>query len=459
MARAGGGTVFKSASASVLRPMGGRSLGDKRDAEESDPLQAVLNHSWNRSANEQAGQKRGVGIASRSRGLQAELGGLADKASASKAADKGKADEGSRSRLGQTGTSLFVDTGAKNRLVPTFDEDSPPAPGDDAPSSPDGAKQPGRRGGAKAASVPTRRYQNEVCPDKDLCSPRMRDPPVNRKGQVKLNFEDEAEAADAEHGMCVVDDHLPHLDKEQQHFVDLCHHFQGACNQAGVRLNEMLSKIRKHFLEDQEWLEGKLQFDQLTEVAFEVQTANYFVAKWHHELEPRKVQAPVRPSKIEDMSAEDILAQAMYSTSRMEVLAGKFGPLLEKICLDAKTLRRGANGEPLTPTSKNALSLAKKRGFHDIEEFYKLMGHLEHILSVTQHLATPPHSGLPQVKKMAVVMSAVGKFKKGLSAKKLSPAGGESPLKASAAMSSAFKGLGGAVSASVEEKAQADDAG
>merc|ERR1719311_1476992 len=102
----------------------------------------------------------------------------------------------------------------------------------------------------------------------------------------------------------------------------------------------------------------------------------------------------------------------MYSVSRMEVLAGKLGPVLEKICYDAKTLRRGANGEPLTPTSKNALTLAQKRGFKDTEEFNGLMGHLEHILSVTQHLANPPKSGLPKYKDTKHMKDAVEKYRR-----------------------------------------------
>jgi len=450
MSRSNGGTVFKSASTSVLRPMGGRSALEEKHREELDPLQAVLNHSWNKAtASADAGKRTGIAR----RGLQAEMGGLSEKAAAFKAADKAGPGEGIRSRLGQTGTSLFVETGAKTRLTPTFDEDSPPAQGDASPPTSPGDKPSGRIGKKAGASAPVRRYQNDVCPNEDM-SPKMRSPPRCRKGQVKLNYEGEAAAADAEHAQSVVDDHKPHLDPEQEHFVDICHHFLGACNQAGVRLCEMLTKVRRHFMEDPSWLEAKLNFNQLTELAFEIQTANYFIAKWHHELEPRKVQAPVRPTKLEDMSAEDILAQSLYSTSKLEVLAGKLGPVLEKICYDAKTLRRGANGEPLTPTSKNALTLAKKRGFIDVAEFNNFIGHLEHVLSVTQHLASPPVTGLPKLKKMATIMNAIGKFKRGLSMKKSepqSPTLGETPTSARDKINDAFGSLGASVAAKAAE--------
>lgn len=267
---------------------------------------------------------------------------------------------------------------------------------------------------------------------------------------MKLNFEDEGAAMDAEHAQSEVDDHKPHLDKEQEHFIDLCHHFHGAINQAGVRLNEMLVKVRRHFLEDESWLEDKMNYDQLTEISFEVQTTNYFLAKWHHQLEPRKNAAPQRPSKIEDMSADDILAQALYSISRMEVLASKLGPVLEKICYDAKTMRRGPNGEPLTPTSKNALTLAKKRGFQEIDEFNKLMGHLEHILAVTHHLAHPPTSGLP-----GLVSTAADKFKRGLKSR---TSAGE-PMNAAESIRGAFGALGASIDAKVEAKvAKAEEA-
>jgi len=139
----------------------------------------------------------------------------------------------------------------------------------------------------------------------------------------------------------------------------------------------------------------------------------------------------------------------------MEVLASKLGPVLEKICHDAKTMRRGPNGEPLTPTSKNALSLAKKRGFTDIEEFNKLMGHLEHILSITQHLSNPPKSGLPEVQKTVVVMMAAAKFKKGLSGKTFGNMVGDvSQAKANLAFGGAAKSLGASIDAKVTDGAE-----
>lgn len=219
---------------------------------------------------------------------------------------------------------------------------------------------------------------------------------MNRKGQVKLSYEFEAKQMDAEHGQSEVDDHMPHLDAEQEHFIDLCHKLEPLIDQAGVRLINMLTAIRAHFLLDKSWLEKKSNYDQLAELAFEVQTANYFLTKWHVQLEPGKVPAPTRPSKIDDMPAEDILAQALTSVSRMEVLASKLAPVLLKICHDARTLRRGPFGEPLTPTSKNAVTLAKKHGFNDVDGLGRMMGHLEHMLSEALHLSNPPKSGLPE---------------------------------------------------------------
>lgn len=421
MARAGGGNVFKSASTGVLRPIGVRGL-DKGHAndDDRDPLLAVLNHSWNKSANHEDdhGKKR-TGIATRSRGLM-ETG--ADKSAATK--DKGKADEG-RSRLGAAPTGgLLVDT-AKSRIAfaGTVEDDAPGGSGESPPISPgDATKTPGGRRAAKAAAAPVRRYVNDVCPE-SVVSPRLMPPPKVRKGQCKLDFEHGAEDADAEHAQAEVDDHLVHCDKEQEHFIDLVHHFQGAVNQAGMRLNQNLSKVRKHFMEDESWLENKLNYDQITEVSFEVQTCCYYIAKWHNQLEPRKVPVPTRPVKIDDMSADDILAQTLYSVSRMEVLAAKLGPVLEKIVHESRTVRRGANGEALDPNDKNALLLAKKRGFQDVEDFGKLIGHLEHILATMQHLATPPTSGLPSMKNAAVVMTAVNAFKRGLTSPKSGAAG------------------------------------
>lgn len=428
MSRApGGGGVFKSASATVLRPKG------KSDAPAStDPLAALLNRDWDKRKDEvddHAPKK--TGMASR-RGLQTELSG---------ALEKSKSQKG----------NLFVDTGQKGRLVGFDEEHSPPA---DSPASPDSGV-PARRKQA-AAAAPVRKYHNDVCPE-TLGSPRLRTPPLVRKGQVKLDFEHAGEEADAEHAQAEVEraGSKSQMDPEQLHFVERCHHFHGAVNQAGVRLNEMLTSIRKRFLEDAKFLEDPKQYDQITEIAFEIQTACYFVTKWHHELEPRKIQAATRPAKIEDMSAEDILAQCFYSVSRLEVVASGLGPILEKICYDAKTLRRGPNGEPLTPTSKNALTLAQKRGFKHIEEFYRMIGHLEHVLSITHHLANPPTSGLPAIRKAAVVFSAAMKFKRNLKkaqTRKMEGEEGGEKKDAASVVSGAFKSLGKAAgSASPKE--------
>jgi len=396
----------------------------------------VLNHSWEKKETKDNGIKKG-GIARRGGGLAENMGLLSEKASESKG---GKT-------FGTAGKNLVVDTGgsSKSRFSPSFEEDSPAVPNDSPPTSPGEGKST-RRGGAKANATvaPVRRYQNDVCPD-EANSPRLRDPPGVRKGQIKLDFEHGGEEADAEHAQCEVDDHLPHMDPAQQHFVDLCHHMHGAVNQCAVRLGEMLQNIRNHFMADSSWLDQKEQFEQLTEICFELQTSNYFLAKWHHQLDRRNVPAPTRPSKEEDMNADDILAQCLYSISKMEVLAGKLCPVLEKICHDAKTLRRGPNGEPLTPTSKNALTLAKKHGFQDLEGFYRLLGHLEHILAIALHLSHPPDNGLPEMKKAATVVNAALKFKKGLMGKKLGSARGEEkPTAAASAIGGAFSKLGAA---------------
>jgi len=457
MARANSGAVFKSASTGVLRPMGGRLGGRGQEADE-DPLAAVLNHSWNRPTQNEDDKPKRAGIASRTRGapnaLMNEMSGMTSAGIRSK--DEKSKDEGARSRLAAAGTSLSVDTGAKNRFAPTFEEDSPPGVGAESPpTSPDQPGKPARRAKQKEVAAPTRKYQNEMCPD-SVNSPKLLPAPHCRKGQVKLNYEDDAKEGNDEHGQAEVGNGRVRLDKEQEHFIDLAHHVQGAVNQAGIRMNSMLLEIRKHFLEDdgRKWLEDVMNFNQLTEIAFEVQTANYYLAKWNHHLEPRKVPAPARPTKIEDMSAEDVLAQALYSVSKMEVLASKLGPMLEKICHEAKTARRGPNGEPLTPTSKNALLLAKKRGFQDIDDFNKILGHLEHTLSVTQHLATPPVSGLPEIKKTFQVVMAASKFKRMLKKPKTGAVADPDSPKAPAvagAFGNAMKGLASSV-----EKAAAE---
>jgi hypothetical protein len=388
---------------------------DKGAQDDNDPLQAVLNRSWSKqttkSEDKQEVKRKPVAMRH---------------TVAHKPSDSVKADD-SRNRLSTSGNGLFVDTQHKSLALPV---EPSPRPGEvpeaSPPLSPFSAVDNNRRNlmqgltkhGSDKAPERGRRYSFDISPVVET-SPRLRSPPKVRAGSIKLDFDEDIKHALDDHGGAVVEDHHHVVDKEQQEFIDLTHKLESLVSQTALRMNDMLDDIRKKFHDDHKWLEAKVNYEQLTEVSFEVLTANYFLSKWHHQLEPRKVPAPPKPEKPEEVSCDDVLAQLQNSISRMEVLVSKLGPVMNKIISDARTLRRGPDGEPISPNSRNPVKLAAKRGFKDATRLHKLVEHLEHTLSVTHHLAHPPKSGMEtfQISKKVVVagslMMAANRFKRG----------------------------------------------
>jgi hypothetical protein len=415
MATRTGTGVFKSASTGVLRG------GFKQETD--DPLQAVLNRSWNKPT--PVTDLKKTSLASR-RVPQPE---------------KAKNDE-LRSRLAHAGAGLVVDT-SKRGLFEMGDS-SPRTAG--IPESPPLSALLGTAKSTDKQAEQGLKYAFALSTTVEE-SPRLRSPPP-RRGSVKLNFDEDLQKDLEEHGLSVIED-VQKVDKEQQHFVELAHRLESLVSQTAVRMNDMVDMIRKKFQGDAAWLERKDNYDQLTEISFEVLTANYYLVKWHHQLEPRKVTRPLKPEKIEDMPCVDLLAQLQNSISKMEVVASQLGPVINKIIHDAKHLRRGPDGEPISPNSRNPVKLAAKRGFKDVLELHHLIDHLEHTLAVTHHLTHPPKSGMEtfKVKGMGNVMLAALKFKKGMH--KNDVEGKKEATKE--AFGAAFKSLGVAVEKKLED--------
>merc|ERR1719181_302820 len=86
---------------------------------------------------------------------------------------------------------------------------------------------------------------------------------------------------------------------------------------------------------------------------------------------------------MDSCDAVDLLALVQASVARAEVVASKLHPHLHKILHDAKHLRKKVDGkEP----EHNPLKLAENRGLESASEVHRIVGHLEHVLSVTYNL-------------------------------------------------------------------------
>lgn len=379
MASPGSAMVLKSASAGVLQ-VNGRGRGDSK-SDDNDPLQAILNRSWNKQASRP-----------------------------NDTPNKPKRVLTSAGRVRLSGNGLSVNTKKDVQAYAAEDAIFLVGSGEATPSisapTPKSTRRLGRQHskGSNLEILPRKYYAFDLCPEVEL-SPTLRSPPRVRRGSVKLVFNNDEK--------CIADELKQ---SEQEKFVDLVHRLQSLVSQAALRLNDMVVQIRKRIREDTAWASSQANHDRFAEVSFEILTANYYLAKWHHQLEPNIVQAPTRPAKIEDMPVNDIMAEVQSSIARMEILTAKLVPVLNKIVNDARNMRRGPDGQPLTPNGKDPLKLAAKRGFKDVADMYHLVEHLEHLLAETHHLAHPPTSGLENCRKAVRdttnVILAAGAFKK-----------------------------------------------
>jgi len=439
----GSSTVLKSASTGVLRPMNVRTPED-------DPVQAVLNRSWKRPPTKgDEDLKDGDRIVKRSGIRRALQDGM----------DLKDGEGPLRSRLGATG-GLFIDTGGlqQRATLPAYigaygngseagSEVSSPA---GTARTGDGSQQQSpllsdagltrmvrRRATTGPEQLPKRRYSFEITPLAEA-TPRLRSPPRNGgRGSSKLVFKDMEKPPQEAGG----------LDDMARTFLDMVAKLQNIISQTSLRMNDMLVVIRKRHVEDPGFCEQMHNMHLLSEVVFMVGTANYHLGKWHHQLEPKKVPMPSKPSKG-DVPVGDLLAQVGASISRMEERAGKLCPVLQKIVTDARAFeqrRRGPSGEPISPSSKNPAMLAMKRGFQDVEDMPQIIGHLEHLLDVTQQLAHPVGQGQAKIKSVGASMDVLLAAKK--FAKLRGQAGGAAAVDEAVKMS--FTSLASSVNAEV----------
>jgi len=434
-------TVFKSASTGVLRPMNVRGLMDgKAGVEEADPVQAVLNRNWSRPmASQPDGEKdddakrkkatrrstvAAVQECEKELDQQGSLmkGGLERR----KTTDPSSPGTGVRSRPfvvdtkrplggGSLGTGSYPGQGLPE------EDDSPVnfCVGDSQPNTPtfSGAHEPRVRRDLGSNRMPARRYSFDIAGTGECdLSPKLRDSPRNRRATAKLLFGDKLEPLqDGDNEEAITQ-------RADEKFETTSHKLQGFVSQTCVRMNDMLVAIRARHAKDATYLKDKVNFEMLVEVEFMVATANYYMGKWSHQLDPRKATAPLKPTMLVDSSTDDILSQAQGAVSRMEVLSGKLVPLLAKIISDAKTMRRGPNGEPLSPSSKHSAKLAHKRGLCDVEEIGKLAPHLEQLLDTAQSLAHLRRASTTQSAGSALtVMMAANKFKAVLEGNRAAP--------------------------------------
>jgi hypothetical protein len=239
---------------------------------------------------------------------------------------------------------------------------------------------------------------------------------------------------------------------EQEKFVDYVQRLQNLVSQATVRLNDMIASIRTRIRNDADCMEVQSNHDQLAEVSYEVATANYYLAKWLNQLDPLAVRAPSRPEKIEDMPVKDMMADVQSSIARMEILAAGLAPLLKKVVFDARNVRRRSDDQPLSPSARDPIKVAAKRGFTDVDGMYHFVEHLEHLLDETDRLAHPPKNGLEDsikiLKGSTTVILAAARFKTALTKK------ADRVTDGTGVVNSAFKKISDVASSDAKERVE-----
>ncbi|CAE8707145.1 unnamed protein product [Polarella glacialis] len=169
-------------------------------------------------------------------------------------------------------------------------------------------------------------------------------------------------------------------------FTETSTKLHGLIHQVAIRLIDLIARVNQKHRESPQMLLEPANFDRLVEVFYLIATANYRMCKWLHQLDPQTFLKPARPSKPVDHNPDELLKGIQFLLSRSEVVASNLAPKLYEILSDAKALRKGPNGEPLTPNGRNPTKLAEQRGIKDVSEMQGLALHLERLLEVAQNL-------------------------------------------------------------------------
>jgi len=193
-------------------------------------------------------------------------------------------------------------------------------------------------------------------------------------------------------------------------FTETSTKLHGLIHQVAIRLIELFIKVNRKHRESPQLLLEPANFERLVDVSYLIATANYRMCKWLHQLDPQTFLKPAKPSKPVDHNVVELLKEIQFSLSRLEVVASNLAPKLHKILSDAKALRKGPNGEPLTPNGRNPTKLAEQRGIKDVSEMQGLALHLERLLEVAQNL-THKSVGAAAFKSTGTVIRAVVRFR------------------------------------------------
>jgi hypothetical protein len=204
-------------------------------------------------------------------------------------------------------------------------------------------------------------------------------------------------------------------EKKTKEFLDMQLRLRHLVGQTCVRMTDMLQIIGDKLKKDADFFDkSESNKERLVNIAYLENIANYRLSKWLHQLEPRKVAAPSKPTKPElgDARSADLLSEVKFALTRMEMLASTLAPLLQKIVNDAKNQRPYVDGAPVSPTLRHPVGLAERRGIVDVQELVGIHTHLEKLLETMESLTYNP----APAQKVAVAIKtiiAVGRFKKG----------------------------------------------
>jgi len=142
-------------------------------------------------------------------------------------------------------------------------------------------------------------------------------------------------------------------------------------HKACVQLADHVLTIRERHAQEAEFLSHMANYHSLAGILFEVDTAQYYFAKWRHELEPKKYPTPEHPSApAADCAISDLLAMLQSAVSRMEHGATKLCSSLERV------VTRAADSKA-SPSSLGSI----------MKELPGLVAHLEHLFGATKRFA------------------------------------------------------------------------
>lgn len=162
--------------------------------------------------------------------------------------------------------------------------------------------------------------------------------------------------------------------------ADLRSRLRTVVDQACVRMNDAISKIREVGVEQPRFFEHQANLHGLVEVVFGTSTALYYLSKWCGELSSENLPPPMKPTRLAEAPRVDVLlSQLQCTVAKIEVETAKLDSLF------AQEIRTRKISLAIGVVSVSTPRRTQRRD----EELLLFVSHLEYLLASLQTISHP----------------------------------------------------------------------